>query len=75
MYVATVMGIQVCDQNGRVRAILTLPSGPISSLVFGGKQHDVLYILSGGKLFSRKMNVQGTEPWMSPIDPDSQGAG
>ena len=75
MYVASAIGVQVCDQNGRVRAILTIPAGPISSLVFGGKHHDVLYILSGGKLFSRKLNVQGTEPWMSPIDPESQGAG
>ncbi|HAH25254.1 MAG TPA: hypothetical protein DCL77_16115 [Prolixibacteraceae bacterium] len=75
MYVASVMGVQVCDQNGRVRAILTLPAGPISSLVFGGKHHDMLYVVSGGKLYCRKLNVQGAEPWMSPIDPDSQGAG
>ena len=36
---ATRMGIQVCDQNGRVRAILPLPTpcGPLRSLCFGGE--------------------------------------
>ena len=75
MYVASLMGIQVCDQNGRVRAILTLPSGRISSIVFGGNLHNTLYVVSDGKLFSRKMNVQGVESWMSPMNPVSQGAG
>jgi gluconolactonase len=75
MYVPGKMGIQVCDQNGRVRAILTLPSGSISSIVFGGKNRDILYVLSGGKLFRRKLNTKGVEPWMSPVEPGSQGAG
>ena len=75
LYVASGMGIQVCDQNGRVRSILTLPSGSISSLVFGGKNHDMLYVVSGGKLYCRKINAIGKESWMSPIDPESQGAG
>ena len=30
LYIATTMGVQICDQNGRVRAILSLPdSAPI----------------------------------------------
>jgi enterochelin esterase-like enzyme len=75
MYVASEMGLQVCDQNGRVRAILTLPFGKISSVAFGGKNHDVLYVVSGGKIFRRKLNVIGVQSWMSPMDPVSQGAG
>jgi sugar lactone lactonase YvrE len=75
MYVPSKMGIQVCDQNGRVRAILTFPSGRISSIVFGGKNRDILYVLSGGKLFRRKLNTRGVESWMSPVEPGSQGAG
>lgn len=75
LYVASGMGIQVCDQNGRVRSILTLPSGKISSLVFDGKNHDILYVVSNGKLYSRKLNAIGKESWMVPIDPESQGAG
>ena len=75
MYVATVMGLQVCDQNGRVRAILTLPSGRISSIAFGGANHDILFAISNGKIFRRRLNVSGTESWMSPVEPPSQGAG
>ena len=75
MYVASEMGLQVCDQNGRVRAILTLPSGRISTVAFGGKDHDNLYVLSGSKIYRRKMNVKGVQSWMLPLDPVSQGAG
>ncbi len=33
LYVATRMGVQVADRNGRVRAILTLPEGGVTSFV------------------------------------------
>src|SRR5262249_59245251 len=36
LYVATSVGIQVCDQAGRVNAILPVPGGPAVSLCFGG---------------------------------------
>jgi sugar lactone lactonase YvrE len=75
MYVASKMGIQVCDQNGRVRAIFTLPSGQVSSIAFGGKNRNILFALSGGRLFRRKINTKGVEPWMAPVEPGSQGAG
>ena len=75
LYVASTMGIQICDMNGRVRAILTLPTGRVSSVIFGGKNYDTLYIVSNGKLFHRKMNVTGVQSWMPPIKLKSQGAG
>ena len=75
LYVATSMGIQVCDQNGRVRVILTLPSGAITSFAFGGKNRDLLYALSGGKLYCIKLKVQGKESWHYPLNPIPQGAG
>ena len=75
LYVATSMGIQVCDQNGRVRAILTLPSGAITSFAFGGKNRDLLYALSGGKLYFIRLKVQGKESWQYPLNPIPQGAG
>jgi sugar lactone lactonase YvrE len=75
LYVASEMGIQVCDQNGRVRAILSLPSGKISSIAFGGKKHDKLYVISGSKIYVRNMNVKGVESWMAPFAPISQGSG
>lgn len=77
LYVATRMGIQVCDQNGRVRAILPLPrpSGPMRSLCFGGEHFDVLYVSDGTQIFMRRLKVRGFAPWASPVPVPSQGAG
>lgn len=77
LYVATRMGIQVCDQNGRVRAILPLPtpSGPVRSLCFGGEHFDVLYVTDGTQVFTRRLKVCGFAPWESPVPVPSQGAG
>ena len=75
LYVASIMGVQVCDQNGRVRAILNIPTGRISSVMFGGKNYDILYVVSNGKVYSRKMNVFGSQSWMPTIEIISQGGG
>ena len=77
LYVATRMGVQVCDQNGRVRAILPLPtpSGPVRSLSFGGKQFDILYVTDGTHVFKRRLKVRGFAQWAVPVAYKSQGAG
>jgi sugar lactone lactonase YvrE/enterochelin esterase-like enzyme len=77
LYVATRMGIQICDQNGRVRAILPLPtpSGPVRSFCFGGKEFDTLYVTDGKQVFMRRLKVRGHPQWASPIAVPSQGAG
>lgn len=69
LYVATRMGIQVCDQNGRVRAILPLPTpcGPARSLCFGGDHFDILYVTDGMQVFKRKLKVPGFAPWSAPV--------
>jgi gluconolactonase len=75
LYVATEMGVQVCDQNGRVRAILSVPSGPVTSLWFGGENYDYLFIISAGKVYKRKLKVAGAMPSQPAFFPVSQGAG
>lgn len=77
LYVATRMGIQVCDQNGRVRAILPLPTpcGPVRSLCFGGEDFDVLYATDGKQVFTRRLKVRGFAPWASPVAVARQGPG
>jgi len=77
LYAATRMGIQVCDQQGRVRAILPLPTpcGPARSLCFGGPQFDILYVTDGTHIFRRKLNLPGFPPWSSPAPYASKGAG
>ena len=72
LYVATEMGVQVADHNGRVRAILSLPAGPVRSLAFSGKY---LYVVCGDKMFVRKMKVEGHLPVNGKVAYKSQGQG
>lgn len=69
LYVATRLGIQVCDQTGRVNAIITTPNRRISNLVFGGASFDTLYATCGDKVYKRKLKVQGAQPWADPNKP------
>lgn len=72
LYVATEMGVQVADHNGRVRAILSLSAGPVRSLAFSGKY---LYVVCGDKMFVRKMKVEGHLPVNGKVAYKSQGQG
>lgn len=74
LYVATSMGVQVCDQNGRVRAILPLPdSAPMRSLAFVGTK---LYVVNErGEIYVRELKVSGAQPWQTATSPKSQGQG
>ena len=75
LYAATPMGIQICDQNGRVRAILPLPapSGPVRSLCFGGEHFEFLYATDGTQVFTRQLKLPGFAPWAAPVAVPSQG--
>jgi sugar lactone lactonase YvrE/predicted alpha/beta superfamily hydrolase len=55
LYVATNLGIQVFDPQGRVMAILQPPQPRVSSLAFGGPKRDILYVTAGDKVFRRSM--------------------
>jgi gluconolactonase len=69
IYFATPLGVQVCEANGRVAMILNPPAqGKISSLAFGGKDLNWLYVSEGGKLFRRTVKVKGTAAW-APLKP------
>ncbi|GAB4025962.1 SMP-30/gluconolactonase/LRE family protein [Spirosoma gilvum] len=69
LYVATRMGIQVCDQAGRVNAILPTPNGKVTNLCFGGPNFDVLYATCGDKVYKRKLNSKGANAWDKPNKP------
>jgi len=69
LYVATKMGIQVCDQPGRVVGIISYPqSGDASNLVFGGPDFEWLYLTDGDKVYRRKLRRKGFLPWQ-PFKP------
>ncbi len=75
-YVATRMGVQVFDRNGRVAAILPLPgNAAATSLCFGGHDFDTLYVAAGGKVYRRKLHVEGAPPWAAPAKLPPWGAG
>jgi sugar lactone lactonase YvrE/enterochelin esterase-like enzyme len=64
LYVATRIGVQICDQPGRVVAILNKPhAGGLSNVVFGGPNLDTLYVTAGDKVFRRQIRRKGVTPW------------
>ena len=69
LYVATSMGLQVCDQAGRVNCILPVPGGAVSSVAIGGPNNDLLLATAGGHVYRRKIAVKGAHAWDSPNKP------
>ncbi|MCQ2116624.1 MAG: hypothetical protein MJY76_00585 [Bacteroidales bacterium] len=73
LYCATEIGVQICDHNGRVRVILPAPCGSAVSSV--GLVGNVLYVISGGDLYARKVQRNGLGNALSVSAPDSDGQG
>lgn len=69
LYVATRMGIQVCDQAGRVNCIIPTPNGRVSNLCFGGPNFDQLVATCGDRVYQRKVQVQGANAFEPPQKP------
>jgi gluconolactonase len=69
LYVATRLGVQICDQPGRVNGIINKPQpGSLSNVVFGGRDLDWLFVTAGDKVFKRHMRRKGTVAW-NPVKP------
>jgi sugar lactone lactonase YvrE/enterochelin esterase-like enzyme len=69
LWAATRMGLQVCDQAGRVHCIIPTPNGKVSNLTFGGPNFDTIYATCGDRVYSRQVKVRGTNHWAAPIKP------
>jgi sugar lactone lactonase YvrE/enterochelin esterase-like enzyme len=69
LYVATRMGIQVCDQPGRVNAIIPTPNGRIANLCFGGPDFDILYATCGDRVYRRRVKTRGSNAYQAPTKP------
>jgi gluconolactonase len=70
LYVATRGGLlQVCDQAGKVGAILSTPNRRISNVTFGGKEFDTLFVTAGDRVYKRKVNARGANAWAPPHKP------
>jgi enterochelin esterase-like enzyme len=70
LWVATALGIQVCDQAGRVNVILPLPGGAAArSLSFGGPEFDTLLVTGDGGAWQRSLKVRGAPGSQPPSLP------
>lgn len=69
LYAATSLGVQVCDQAGRVNAVIPTPGGRAVGLAFGGPDFDMLYVATGGAVHRRKVKVRGAPPFQAPLKP------
>jgi sugar lactone lactonase YvrE/acetyl esterase/lipase/enterochelin esterase-like enzyme len=69
LYVATRLGLQVCDQAGRVTCIIPTPNGKISNLCFGGENYDTLFATCGDRVFKRKVKIKGAMAFQPPHKP------
>jgi sugar lactone lactonase YvrE/enterochelin esterase-like enzyme len=64
LYIATAIGIQICDQPGRVVGIIRYPSSDRArNLVFGGKDLQTLYVTAGSRVWKRHLRRKGVLPW------------
>ena len=65
LYVATKLGVQICDQPGRVVGVIRKPGAQdISNLVFGGPGLRTLYATAGDTVYRRRLRRQGVFPWI-----------
>lgn len=63
LYVATNIGVQVCDQQGRVTAVIDAPGESVSAVFFGGPGLQWLYVTDGNKVWRRPVKRRGAAPW------------
>ena len=73
LYVATRLGVQVCDQAGRVNVILPTPNGRASNVALGGAEQDTLFVTAGDKVFKRKVKAKAAPSFAAPIKPKAPG--
>jgi sugar lactone lactonase YvrE len=69
LYVVTRMGLQVCDQAGRVNCIIPTPNGKLSNIVFGGPEFDTIYVSAGDRIYKRKVKARTASSFAAPIKP------
>ncbi len=64
------MGIQVCDQAGRVNCIIPTPNGKVvEPLLRRRRTSTSLFATCGDRVYKRKVKVQGANAYQSPIKP------
>ena len=68
LYVTTHLGIQFCDQAGRVNGVIAKPQRKwLANAVFGGPNFDELYACCSDKIYKRRTTVKGVRSADAPI--------
>ncbi len=69
-YFATELGVQICDQWGRVTGIIRKPwPGVITDVAFGGTDRQTLYVTAGKRVYRRHLRRKGTLPGTDNVLP------
>ena len=64
IYVATELGIQVFDTQGRLSGVIAKPQAKfLSNLVLGGPDFNLLYVTCSDKVYRRQVKVRGFSFW------------
>jgi gluconolactonase len=70
LYVASRLGLQFCDQAGRVNGIISLPEGrAVAQASFGGAGVDALFAVTDQRLYRRQSKTRGVIAAEPPIKP------
>jgi sugar lactone lactonase YvrE len=74
LYVATAMGIQFCDQAGRVNGIISKPQNKwVANVVLGGADFNDLYACCSDKVYKRRLSAYGANSFQPPFKPKAPG--
>lgn len=74
VFLATRLGVQVFDQLGRCNFIVAAPNANrVTDVVLAGPKHDLLYATCGDKVFRRRIQATGVQPWGTPTKPPKPG--
>jgi gluconolactonase len=70
LYVTTDLGLQFCDQAGRVNGIIRKPQRAwLSNVALAGPELDTLYVTCGDKVYKRKVKAKGVLAFNAPVRP------
>jgi sugar lactone lactonase YvrE len=70
LYVATRLGVQICDAPGRVVGIVNKPhSGALSNVSFGGADFQTMYVTAGDRVYRRPVKRKGAVSWQAVKPP------
>lgn len=64
IFVATELGVQIFDTQGRLSGIIAKPQPKfLSNVVLAGPQRNILYVTSSDKVYRRQVKVTGISFW------------